>query len=162
MEIWLQGFRLVFSQRKYVLLFALLILLLVPLYAVFTDIFVLYTMSFNPTLRLPEALFIVFAAILAALGFAIAAYQAFEQHALTHLSKAGVGGGVIGIFASACAVCQPAWLVWLGLGSVTAFLVDYSIYIVIVSIAVMLYSIHSAFKSVVKGCKIPKKSSGNA
>ena len=156
-RVWGKRLRAVFSTRRYILLFAVLLVIIAPLYALLTNIVLLSPLSCNPDIRLPEAALIIFAAILASLGFTVAAYQAFEQHSLSRFAEAGVWGGAIGFFASACAVCQPIWVVWLGLGSVTAFLADYSIYIVAASILLMLYSLNSAFRTVVGGCRVRKR-----
>ncbi len=149
-QVWGRGLRLVFSTRRYMLLFAVLLAIFIPLYALLTNMVILSPLSCNPDIRLPEAALILVAAILASLGFTIAAYQSFEQHSLSRFEEVGVWGGAIGFFASACAVCQPLWIAWLGLGSVTAFLADYSIYIVAASIALMLYALNSAFHAVVQ------------
>ena len=149
--------RLVFSSRKYILLFAALLIIFVPLYALLTNMMVLSPLSANPDIRLPEAALILVAATLASLGFTIAAYQSFVQRSLSRFAEAGVWGGALGFLASACAVCQPVWVMWLGLGSLLAFLADYSIYILLASIALMLYSLNTAFHAVVEGSKARAK-----
>ncbi len=161
--IWRSGLQLVFSKRKYKFAFAALIILLVPLYAALTDIIILAPqLAFNPSIKPLEAFLIFSVAILASLGFTIAAYQIFELHSISKKSVggsilgAGAGGSILATFASACVVCQPIWLVWLGFGSASIFLVDFSIYIVLASLAILLYSVHTGLRSVVDRCKVKK------
>ena len=158
------GFRydalmLVFSSRKYALLFCLLAAVLLPVYGILTDIVVFSSLSLNSTIRPLETSLVFCVAILASLGFAIAAFQIFELHSVSRKSVggsvlgAGAGGTVLAAFASACTVCQPIWLFWLGLGSATAFFADYSIYILTASVAILLYSIDSGLKAITRGCR---------
>lgn len=156
-----EGLSLVFSKRKYGLIFAALLTLLIPVYAILSDVVLLgWPPTLNPNLRFPEAPLVFLIAILAALGFTIAAYQLLEQHSLSKKSAgggiigAGAGGSVIATFATACTVCQPIWLIWLGLGSSSVFLVDYGIYIMLASIALLGYSIHGGLRAIAEGCKI--------
>lgn len=154
--------KLVFSSMKYFLLFFILFGALAPLYAVLTDIIILSPLSVNPSIKPLETALIMLTALLASLGFTIAAFQIFEFRAISRpvgasFVGAGASGSFLATFASACVVCQPIWLVWLGLGSTSVFLVDYSLYIILASIVVLLYSINIGLKAVVKGCRIIKK-----
>lgn len=166
LELWRTGFSLVFSKQKYSRLFLLLFAILIPTYAILTDIVVLQTLSINPNLKPFEASLIILAAFFASLGFAVAAFQIYELKVLSKKevggmlgssAGAGLGGSFLGIFASACTICQPVWLVWFGLGAASAFLVDYSVYIILASLAILLFSIHLGLKAVVHGCRIRRK-----
>jgi len=164
MGVWKQGLPLVFSKQKYLWLFFLLAAFLLPLYSVLTDIIVLSPLSINPNLKPFEALLIFLISIFAALGFTIAAFQLAELRAASRKSiggsilGAGAGGTVLATFASACTVCQPIWLFWLGLGSASAFLVDYSAYVLLASLAILAYSANAGLKAAVNGCPVrPRK-----
>jgi len=160
---WKQGLQLVFSTGKYRLLAAVFFIILLPLYAVLTDIIILSPPSFNPNLKPLEASLIFLIAILASLGFTIAAFQLSELRRISMQSAcgsalgAGAGGSVLAAFATTCTICQPIWLVWLGLGSVSAFLIDYSIYIILASILMLLYSLHIGLKAIAEGCGIKRR-----
>lgn len=162
MQRLLSALAQVFSRPKYVLLFVLLVLLLSPIYAVLTDVVILSPLSLNPNLRLPEAVLIALVALLASAGFTIAAYQLSELRSVSKKSVgsgvlgAGAGGSALAAFASACTICQPVWLVWLGLGSASAFLIDYGLYIALASIALLLFSIQSGLRAISLGCGLKK------
>lgn len=163
MHNWGEGLSLVFSKQKYAVLFFALLLFLIPLYSILTNIVVLEPLSLNPNLKLPEVPLIALIALLASVGFTIAAYQFSELHSASRKSiggsmlGAGMGGSVLATFASSCAICQPVWLFWLGLGSATAFLADYSIHIELASLAILFYSVHSGLNAITRGCKIQKR-----
>ncbi|MEM2138344.1 MAG: hypothetical protein QW568_04615 [Candidatus Anstonellaceae archaeon] len=162
-ERWKQGAQLVFSEPKYRLLAAIFFLLLLPIYAILTDIVIISPLSVNPNIKLLEAFLIIMVAILASLGFTIAAYQLSMLHTVSKKSVggsvlgAGAGGSVLATFATSCTICQPIWLVWLGFGGISAALVDYSLPIALFSIALLLFSINSGFKAIVEGCKVKLK-----
>ena len=160
---WKEGLALVAANQKYAALFVVLVLALTPAYAVLTDIIILSPLAFNPNLRLLETSLVICVSVLAALGFTIAAFQIFELHAISEKSVggsvlgAGAGGTVLATFASACTVCQPIWLFWLGLGSATAFLADYGMYILLASMAILLYSIDAGLAAITRGCAVKPK-----
>jgi len=165
-ERWQDGAQLVFSEPKYRLLAAIFFLILLPIYAVLTDIIILSPLSINPNLKPLEASLILIASFFASLGFTLATFQIYEFKVLSKKEAggmlgssagAGLGGSLLGIFTSACTICQPVWLVWLGLGSVSFFLTDYSIYIVLASLAVLIYSVHSGLCFVAEGCSVRRK-----
>jgi len=163
LKSWKEGLSLVFSMRKYWLVFAAILTILLPLYAVLTDIVVLGNpIILNPAINTAGAALILAIAFLSSLGFTIAAYQVFEQHTFSKKSAAGsmfgagAGGSVLAAFATACTVCQPIWLVWLGFGSASAFLIDYGNYIAMASIAILLYSINSGLRAITEGCQTNK------
>jgi len=164
MENWMEGFARVFSRRIYAMFALALFALLLPAYAVLTDIVLLSPFSLNPGIKFPEAALVIAISMLASLGFTLAAFQIFELRAVSRKSVggsvlgAGVGGTALAAFASACSVCQPIWLFWLGLGSATAFLADYGIFILAASAAMLVYSIDAGLKAVAGRCRAkPRK-----
>ena len=157
LSTWRTALSIVFSKRKYALLFAALLLILLPIYAILTGVYVLSYMGFSLNLKTFEAAMVPLVAFLAALGFTIAAFQLKEIPSQSHWPKAGLIGSVLGTFSSACAICQPIWLVGLGLGSVAAILADYSAHILIASILLLLYAIHTGLASVAECCSAPRR-----
>jgi len=159
-ENWKEGLALVFASGRYAALFLALVLVLLPAYAILTDIVDLSPLSLNPGIRPLETALVLCVALFASLGFTIAAFQIFELHAVSKKSVggsvlgAGAGGTALATFASACTVCQPIWLFWLGLGSATAFLSDYGIYILVASLAILLYSINAGLAAITNGCAV--------
>ena len=159
MEYWKEGLALLFSRRKYAALFVLLFAILLPAYAVLTNILITNPLSLNPTIKPLETMLILTISVLAALGFTLGVFE-LELHAVSRKSVggsvlgAGAGGSALAVFASACTVCQPVWLFWFGLGSVTAFLADYGIYILAASLAILLYSINAGLRAIVRGCAV--------
>jgi len=153
-DIWKQGLGHVFAQGRFAGLFAGFLLLLALLYLTFANIFSPFTLSFNPDASLPEAFLIIIAASLASLGFTIAVYQAFVLRNLTQIEQANIFGGILGLFASVCVIYQPLWVAWWGLGGLAAFLLAHSIFIILASIAFMLFFIHIALREVGKCCAL--------
>lgn len=51
-------------------------------------------------------------------------------------------------FASSCIVCQPFWLIAIGLGTTTAFLADLSIPLMLLSIILLIFSIYQSSKKI--------------
>jgi hypothetical protein len=114
----------------------------------------------NPNILPVEAGLVLLVAILASLGFTLGAFQVFELRTASRKSiggsiiGAGAGGTVLAAFASACSVCQPVWLFWLGLGSATAFLADYGLYVLLASLAILVYSLNAGLTAIVCGCPV--------
>ncbi len=171
MKIWATGLETVFSNGKYAWLALALFFVFLALYAVLNDVVVfnpfyaglpapdghaLPPVSFNSSLSWWDAVPTVLLAGLAALGFSIAAFQMAELSRIAPASKLGAAGGFMGAFASACPICQPVWLLWLGFGSVSAFLADWSIYIFAASLLLLAFSIHASLQAVVSGCPMRK------
>lgn len=145
---------IVFSGAKYKFLFAALLVLLTFAYFTATNVFVFGTLSLNPLLKLPDATLIFLIALFSSLGFTVFAYKFSQSAQLSH-AKETAGASALGIFASACPVCQPACLAWLGFGSVSIFLTEYSTYIALASVLLLLYANYSSLCTL--GCCPMKK-----
>jgi hypothetical protein len=173
MKTWRAGLEIVFSRRKYAYLALALFFVFLSIYAVLTNVVVfnmLYfdsrlpawhaipPISFNPNLPWWGTAPTFLLAGLAALGFAIAIFQLRELTGRAPASKLGLAGSVMGALASACPVCQPIWLFWLGFGSASAFLADWSIYIFAASLLLLAFSVHQGLQAVVAGCPVRKRS----
>ncbi len=160
-KTWKRGAEIAFSKPRYLALAALLFLFFTPLYMVLTNVVLLNPPGLNPTLAPLDGWPAIVLAGLTALGFTLAAFQLMELSALSS-SSAGLGGAgsFLGTLATACPVCQPIWLFWLGLGSATAFLAEWSPYILSLSVLLLLFSIHSGFGAIVRGCPVRRPKSG--
>jgi hypothetical protein len=144
------------SAPKYLAAFVLLFICLEAVYAVATDM-LLPDWKINPLLKVHEAILISAIAALAALSLLLIAYGRECANYAKNASIAGVGG-LLGLFATACPVCQPAWLLWLGLGGATVFLVQASLFIELISIALLLVSIYYTLEAIRNPkCKIRKR-----
>ncbi len=131
--------------------FIFLLVVLTPLYASLTSI-VYWTPSFgiNPGAEWVRTLPILLVVVLTSLLLAIT-WSEPKQKRKTVNAYSGWLGSVFGFFATGCAICQPIWLVWLGLGQASLFLIDLSIWISGLSILLLLYSLH---KKLNESCKI--------
>ncbi|VVB99969.1 Uncharacterised protein [uncultured archaeon] len=157
MENWQAGLKKVFSNRKYSCLFAAILLILAPTYAILTSVFLPGTITINPKLNIADAFFSMLAALLGALGLTVTAYQEFELHRLTTTSKIYVITGLAGLFISVSLIYRSAWLSSVGLGAIALLLVDFSIYVVIGSILFTLYTIGAALADAASRVHIGKK-----
>ena len=147
--------REVLSNSFYSKLFIALLILLGFVYAVLTDVFVLSLMQFNPIIRQLDVLLIAIIALLAALTTTLTIYRMREFKAFTKRSSTGFFGSVVGFFATACPVCTPIWLSWLGVAGSFAFLTQASLYIELASIALLAVSLYLTAQAVnKKSCEI--------
>ncbi len=141
--------------RNYKLLFAGVFILLSGAYAVLTDIVVLSDgVSFNPNLKLLQASLVIAIAFLSSLTLTLVVYRSRTLGA--RIEKKNFLGSAAGVFATACPICQPIWLVWLGLASQSLFLIEISAYVALASIALLLASLHFAAQNIAnKTCGVP-------
>lgn len=146
--------------RNYKLLFAGVFILLLGVYAVLTDIVVLSEgVALNPNLKLLEASLVLAIALLSSLTLTLVAYRSRMLGA--RIEKRNFFGSAVGVFATACPVCQPIWLVWLGLGSQALFLIEISTYVALASITLLLVSLHFAAQNIAnKTCGVPLDKQG--
>ncbi len=125
-------------------------------YALFTDIYSIPLGGFNPLLKPVDAGLITVIALLTSLIITLMAYT-IKTNLGTRGKKRGILGSTIGLFATACPICQPIWLVWLGLGSQALFLVEISTYVSLASIALLLVSLHFMARGIAdKTCEAPE------
>lgn len=124
-------------------------------YAVLTDILILNPLGVNPKLDTLNAVLIAIIVFLTSLVLTLTFYRLKKNMRENAGEKTGIIAGILGAFATACPVCQPIWLVWLGLGNASIFLVDYATPIALASIALLLFSLHLAAQAVYrKTCEI--------
>lgn len=141
--------RMVLSQPRYLGIGIILSILFLALYTILTDIVIFGTFEMNPLAKPLDMVLILIMALLAALAFTLGIFQ-WKQARTDHSSipKAGLAGGFLGFFATACPICQPIWLVWLGFGSVFVFLTEISLFVELASIALLLIAIHGAAQGI--------------
>ncbi len=160
-KTWKRGAGLAFSKPRYLALAAGLFIFFIPLYLLLTNVVLIDTLSLNPNLTPVDGWSAILLAGLAALGFTLAAFQWRELSGLSHASAGSVGiGGFLGTLATACQICQPIWLFWLGLGSATAFVAEWSPYILPLSILLLLFSIHLGLGAIASGCPVRRPKAG--
>lgn len=141
----------VFGSGRYRLAFVIALAVLSPLLAVSSNIVVPSTLDINPGAEAPDILLVGAISVLIALNLSVLLHN-------LELSAPVNGGGALGAFAalftSACPVCQPIWLVWLGFGSATAFLAEFGRYISVLSIAMLAVSLHHSLKAASGTCEV--------
>ena len=140
----------VLSARNYAAGFLALSAVLVALYVVLTGMLLVNPVELNPKIEPINAALIILIAILSSLVIVLTVFKLKQNIGLEQGEKTGIFGSVLGLFATACPVCQPVWLLWLGLGSTTAFLADYSTPIALAGVLLLVYSLHSAAQAVHK------------
>lgn len=156
-RIWKRGLEQVFSKNGYLFLLAILLLVLVPAYLALTNVLLLNPLTINPSAETPGTALSVLLGALSALGLTIGIFQIREMGSFSTGAKTGIGGSLIGLFGSACPICQPVWLFWLGLGSAGAFLSEYGIYLLVASTLIVAFSLHLGLQAVARGCQVRKK-----
>lgn len=165
------GLGMVFSRRKYAWLALALFFVFLSIYTLLTNVVLINTLyfnpnmpawqevplvSFNPNLTVWNAAPTILLAALSAFGFSIAAFQLGELSAIAPASKTGAIGSLMGTLASACPICQPIWLVWLGMGSMSGFLADWGGYILAASLVILTFSVHQGLQAVATSCPMRK------
>ncbi|MBI4044735.1 MAG: hypothetical protein HY392_03425 [Candidatus Diapherotrites archaeon] len=140
----------VLATPAYALGFLALTIILVPLYVILTGMLLLNPIEPNPKIEPINAFLIILIAVLSGLVIVVTLFKLKQNIAGKQSGKTGAVGSFLGLFATACPVCQPIWLIWLGLGSATAFLADYSTLIALAGTLLLLYSLHAAAQAVHK------------
>ncbi|MDO8553382.1 MAG: hypothetical protein Q7S22_01130 [Candidatus Micrarchaeota archaeon] len=123
-----------------------------PLLAVTSNIIVLSTLSITPTLELSRLIMVIIIAILMSLNITVVMYN-YKQGKKTD-KKTTLAGTLSALFTTACPICQPVWLFWIGLGSASAFLSEITIYFGLASILLLLVSLHFSLKGVSGKCEL--------
>ncbi len=130
----------VLSQKRYQAAFSLIFMAFLPILALSSGIIVPSTLEFNAAAEpLRIGLVLLIAALISANGAVM--FRNYEQRKKA-AGKSSAIGAIAGFFTTACPVCQPAWLIWLGAGSAAGFLADISIYLGIASAALLAVSLH--------------------
>src|SRR3989338_26431 len=137
----------VFSGKIYWAILVVAFLLLAIILSITSGFFLPAFMEFNQTAQPLNIAIVIAIAFLLALNLTIFIrnYEAKNNES----NKITFAGGLAGLFMTSCPICQPVWLVWIGLGGSTAFLADISIYFGIASVLFLLVGLHYSLKSVV-------------
>ena len=141
----------VFAQNRYKYVLLILFLVLVPVFAITSDVIVTSTLTLNPTSEPLQIALMFGIVLLMALNGAVV-FHNYETRKVSNKSTTLVGA-VTALFTSTCPICQPVWLVWLGFGSASAFLASISLYLGLLSLAFLLVSLHYSLKSVSNTCE---------
>ena len=144
----------VFEEDKYKLAFAVLVIILNVVFALTSNIIIPSTLELNPILDVPKAVLVEMIVVLISVNLTVL-FRNYQTKKDTN-KKTTFVGAITALFTTACPVCQPAWLVWLGFGSFTGFLADLSLYIALLSISLLLVSLHYSLKSASNFCELNK------
>ena len=142
---YLKALSEIFAQDKYSAAFLIILIIFVSLLTITSGFFVITTMEFNPIADPIKVFLVLTSAFLLALNSVVILHN-YDQRKTAAKGTTGLGA-LAALFTTSCSVCQPFWLLWLGLGSGTAFLTDISIYISLLSILFLLISLHYSLKS---------------
>lgn len=112
------------------------------------------TLGINPTAEAGLIAIMLVQALLISLNITVALHNQNKSSA-TEGKGFAISGTIVALFTSACPVCQPYWLFFLGAGTATAFLADISPYLGIIAIALLSYSLNKALED--KSCGIRRK-----
>ncbi|MBI5176527.1 hypothetical protein HY995_00400 [Candidatus Micrarchaeota archaeon] len=146
----------VLSSQKYLAGFLVGFAIVLLFYAVFNDILVINPpFSINPDVSLTSASLVLIISFLTSLLLVVFIHNAKRQISLKSSNKAGLSGSLLAAFGTACPVCQPIWLVWLGLASPALALVKFALAIQLASIVILIVSLHFSLREVsLKTCPI--------
>lgn len=144
----------VFSSARNALIFLLVAAAAAAVLSITSGIFVPSVLELNP---LAEPLGIAGMLAISVL-FALNATVIFSNYADESRTNAGTAfaGGFAALFTTACPVCQPVWLVWLGFGSATAFMADVSVYIWAASAVLLSVSLYYSLGKHNNTCEVKK------
>ena len=149
----------VFSGKIYWAILVVAFLLIAIILSITSGFFLPAFMEFNQTAQPLNITIVIAIAFLLALNLTIFIrnYEAKNNES----NKITFAGGLAGLFMTSCPICQPVWLVWIGLGGSTAFLADISIYFGIASVLFLLVGLHYSLKSVDATCEVPRTNKPN-
>ncbi len=154
----LQAIKEVLQKPKYLIGFFALFLVVGLLYSVMTGIFLVFSLEINPKLAPLNVLLLFLIAGLTSLVLTMTFFKLKQNWKTGAGEKSGLFGSIAGAFVTACPICQPIWLLWLGLGNASLFLIDLSAYIALAGIALLVFSLHKSAQSVYqKTCALPGK-----
>ncbi len=141
----LQKLHAIFSSPKYGVVFLATTIVFGAIIAVTSDIIIFPSLQLNPIAQPLQIGIISIIVFLLAANTSVLV-QNFDLRKDTGGKTTTLFGTAAAFFTTACPVCQPIWLVWIGAGSATAFLSDVSILIGIASIAMLLFSLNILLK----------------
>lgn len=126
------------------LVFAASIVLFSVILSVTSGFVVLLPIGVNPFFEIERLAIIGVIVVLVSLNAAALAHNYSIQKKAA--GKSSIFGAFAAFFTTSCPVCQPVLLVWLGFGGASAALSNYGIYIGLVSILLLLVSLHFSLK----------------
>ncbi len=149
----------IFVHIRYRITLFLLLALLGSIFAITSNIVVPSTLQLNPSAEPIKIIMMLMIVILMSINLTVL-FHNYEMRKGT-VKQSTILGTLGAPFTTACPICQPIWLVWLGFGSFTAFLSDISIYIGILSFGLLLLSLHNLLKAASSTCEVKKNGKNN-
>ncbi len=135
----LNALKRVLSNPRFALLAAMVSLVALAAYAVFSNTFVWGTLETNPLG--PDPVTIILLVALAIGTGLLSSALAYSRHFGKKACAAGIGGGVLGLFSSACAYCPPVLAYLLGAQGLFA-LSAYGGLMAFLSVALVYYGLY--------------------
>ncbi len=159
MKQLIHSLRSVLSKRKYLAIFIGFLAVLLPLLAISAAIISPYGFTTNPLAEPIGIVLTILIAILMSINLTVLLHNRDSKTLVK--KKTTLLGGFAAFFTTACPVCQPTWLVWLGFGSAAGFLSDVSIYIAVASIGILIFSLYNSLKCADGKCEAGKNGKNN-
>lgn len=147
--------REILSNRSMLVCFIVLFLIVTLLYFVLTGILLVNPIEVNSSLSGLNVGLTISISGLTTLIIVIT-WNRMRTTSRVNSPKSSIVGSAAGLFASSCPVCQPIWLLWLGLGPASAFLIEYNTIIAVFGIGILFFSLHRALADPIH-CTIPNK-----
>ncbi|MEK6982087.1 MAG: hypothetical protein AABX38_04110 [Candidatus Micrarchaeota archaeon] len=154
----LENLSLALASKKQVTLliasfFAVLSLLL------FTSNAIIFPeLTLNPFIEPVNLILVAIVAFLISINFVVLFHknEILKTSKISEQKATGIFGIFASLFASSCPLCQPAIFAWFGLGSITGFFAELSIYFAIASTGFLLVSLYLNLKSLNGKCEVKK------
>ena len=140
------------GKPRYRNVFVILLLVLAPIFSLTSDIIIPSTLEFNPISDPMKIVLICVIVLLMSINGSVLLHNYEARKSMG--KKTTILGTLTALFTTTCPVCQPIWLVWLGFGSASAFLPNISIYVALLSISLLLVSLHYSLKSMSSVCEV--------
>lgn len=152
----LENLMLALSGTKKALLLIVSFFVLLSLLLFTSNAITFPDLRLNPFIEPVNVLIVMVIAFLMSLNFLVL----FHKNEMSKISKekaTGIFGLFASLFASSCPLCQPAIFAWFGLGSITGFFAELSIYFALGSIGFLLVSLYLNLKSINGKCELQNK-----
>jgi hypothetical protein len=144
--------KMLFNDKKY--LFAFLIAFILLFFA-YNQLTPKETRIENAIIR--DALVLIMA-FLSSFGLVVAIYPIIRCKTLSTKNVCfnalgmGIGGSALSFLGLSCIFCNPSLIIFLGLGGLSSIILEYNLYVILISILILVYSIINGIKFIEKIC----------